>query len=257
MKKTLSLSLMVIAIASMALSAAFFVKPAGASTAAAAPTQPVAVGQLPADMVVPALLPATIQDPTLLEAWIRLYNHQDAIPLWDGRTLTGRQLAQYLLDHAIPVVWDRDNVCGNGSCGLRYCTADVCTFESGKPGVDPIYVRPGESGDMPSLVATLAHEIFHRTQPFGAVRNTRFEEYWAFRIENHITPEAWLTFGPYDPMIPEHLNLWIQVNGLEPYFQLPEYPASIEPLVNRPTVASAAPDSGLPAAALGNSQVNP
>ena len=262
MNKNLLAGLSTIALISTVASAAFFAKTATASTAA--PAQPVDLSHLPADtcprrscvgLVVPARLPA-IQDATLLEAWIRLYNHQDPIRLWDGSSLTGRSLAEYLLDHGIPVVWDTGNVCGNGSCSVKACSAGTCSYDDGKPGVAPIYVRTAERDDMPALVATLAHETFHRTQPFGPVGDTRFEEYWAFRIEYHITAEAWLTFGAYDPLDPNHLNMWLRENRLDPYFQLPEYPASVEPLVIRPMPGSGGSFEGLPAEAIGAGQGN-
>jgi hypothetical protein len=253
MKKNLVISLSLVALISTAASAAFFAKTAKASTAA--PDQSVDLSRLPADLVVPARLPAT-PDATLLEAWIRLYSRQEPIQLWDGSSLTGRSLAEYLLDHGIPVVWDTGNVCGNGSCTVKACAAGACTYDDGQPGVAPIYVRAAERGDMPALVATLAHETFHRMQPFGAVADTRFEEYWAFRIEYHITAETWLTFGAYDPLDPNHLNMWIRENRLDPYFQLPEYPASVEQLVVRPQESSGGSFEGLPAEAMGASQVN-
>jgi hypothetical protein len=261
MKKNLLASLSTIALISTVASAAFFAKTASATTAA--PAQPVDLSRLPAGLVVPAKLPA-IQDATLLEAWIRLYNHQDPIRLWDGSSLSGRSLAEYLLDHAIPVVWDTGNVCGNGSCSVKTCSADACTYDDGKPGIAPIYVRAAErpapgsarGDDMPALVATLAHETFHRTQPFGPVGDTRFEEYWAYRIEYHITAEAWLTFGAYNPLDPNHLNMWLRENRLDPYFQLPEYPASVEPLVVRPQESTGGSFEGLPADAIGNGQGN-
>src|SRR5712692_3864942 len=116
MKKNLLASLSLVALISTVASAAFFAKTATASTAT--PDQSVDLSQLPADLVVPAKLPA-IQDATLLEAWVRLYNHQDPIGLWDGSSLSGRSLAEYLLDHGIPVVWDTGNVCGNSSCSVK------------------------------------------------------------------------------------------------------------------------------------------
>jgi hypothetical protein len=256
MKKSLLASLSMIALTSTWASAASFAKAGTASTAAASAAQPVDLSHLSPDLVVPQKLPAAIQDATLLEAWIRLYNHQDPIQLWDGSSLTGRGLAEYLLDHGIPVVWDTGNVCGGGSCSVKHCARDTCTYGGGKPGVGPIYVRTAERADMPALVATLAHETFHRTQPFGPVADTRFEEYWAFRIEYHITAETWLTFGAYDPLDPNHLSLWIRENRLDPYFQLPEYPASVEPLVVRPNHSTGGAYEGLPAAAFGTDQGN-
>jgi hypothetical protein len=254
MNKTLSISLLSFAAMSIVITTSLFVNSAGPSSKATASSRPANRGQLPAGLAIPPALPSSIQDPILMEAWVRLYNHQDAIQLWDGSTLTGRALAQYLLEHAIPVVWDVDNVCRSGSCSVRYCSAGACAFDDGKPGIDPIYVRPAERDDMPALGATLAHEAFHRTQPFGAVADTRFEEYWAFRIEYHITAEAWLNFGAYDPLDSNHLNLWIRENRLDPYFQLEEYPVSIQPLVYRSNSTGGDPYSGIPAEAMGTSE---
>ncbi len=249
MKKNLFTSLSLIALLSTLASVAFMVKSVSASPS-------LDLSHLPADVVVPAKLPTGIHDADLMEAWLRLYAHQDPIRLWDGASLTGRSLAEYLGDHDIPVVWDTDQVCGGGSCSLKTCAAgqDVCSYDNGQPGVAPIYVRAGERGDMAAVMDTLAHEIFHRTQPFGAVRDTRFEEYWAFRIEYHISPEAWLTFGAYDPLDPNHLNMWLRENRLDPYFQLPEYPASVAAQVVAPTQHTGGAYEGLPAAAMGNNQ---
>jgi len=225
MTKNLFTTLSLLALLSTLASVAFMVKSAGAAPS-------VDVGHLPANVVVPASLPSGIQDPALLEAWVRLYNHTDPLRLWDGSSLTGRSLAEYLRDHAIPVVWGTAQYCGGYSCSAKNCVTgqDLCRYDAGQP----IFVRAGERGDMAALVDTLAHEIFHRTQPFGAVHDTRFEEYWAFRVEYHITPESWLTFGAFDPLDPNHLNLWLRENNMPQYFQLPEYPASVAALVVPP-----------------------
>ena len=104
---------------------------------------------------------------------------------------------------------------------------------------------------MPSLISTLAHEIFHRTQPFGPVRGTRFEEYWAFLVGARISKSAWPAFGAFDALNPEQLNLWLQLNGLAYYFQYPEYPAAVASHVNH--VSSAGdPYEGLPPQAVGS-----
>ena len=190
-----------------------------------------------------------------MEAWIRLYNRQEPIQLWDGRTVTGRDLAQYLLENAITVVWDTQHICGNASCSteIKSCIPDTCTYEDGEPGVNPIYVYPAKATDMQGLTGTLTHEIFHRTQPFGAVADTRFEEYWAFLIGAKISQAGWPAFGAYDLLNPGHLNLWIKENRLDPYFELPDYPASVVPLVSGASIGGD-PFNGIPAAALGIGQ---
>ena len=178
-----------------------------------------------------------IPDPRLQEAWWRLNQNQDAIVLWDRSTLTGRYLAQFLLQQAIPVVWDTNNICGGGACSVLTCSKTMCWFGDGKAGVEPIYVSPAYADDRQSLLAILAHEIYHRTQPFGAGPDTRFEEYWAFRIESKVTGSAWLKFGAYDPLDPGHLDLWIKDNRLDGYFKYLAYPASVVPFLHRPSVA--------------------
>ena len=211
---------------------------------------------LPPDLVVPARLPAGIHDAELLEAWVRLYTHTDPIRLWDGASLTGRGLAEFLRDHNIPLVWGTDQDCGGGSCSVQTCVLgqDVCAYANDASGLAPIYVRAAERGHMAAVVDTLAHEIFHRTQPFGAVRDTRFEEYWAFRIEYQINAESWLTFGAYEPLDPNHLSLWLRDNNLPQYFQLPAYPASMADRVIAPAQHGGGAFAGLPAAALGTVQ---
>lgn len=195
-----------------------------------------ACGQPVAQAAIP-ILPATIQDPLLLEAWTYLDNHQEPFCLWDGSNLSGHDLAQFVLNHHIPIVWDDENACGNSSCSIRYCDpkTEICSYEDGNPGVRPIYIHPSLKKDMPDLTGTLAHEIYHCTAPFGPVHNTRFEEYCAFSVEAQITKAAWPRFGTYDPLIPEHLILWIKDNshGMEAYLDLPEYPAIVAPFVKK------------------------
>jgi hypothetical protein len=245
MKKTTLITLLTIAAFSTANNGAFAVQ----TSRAAAETVPahlaVMMAGLPAGLVVPAVLPAGVQDSELLEAWIRVDQQQDAIQLWGDVTVSGRGLAQYLLEHGIPVEWDTGNVCRNGSCSVLACAKNDCTYDDGKPSVAPIYVAPVEHGDMPSLISTLAHEIFHRTQPFGPVRDTRYEEYWAFLVGARVSKSVWPSFGAFDPLDPEHLNLWLQLNGLDYYFQIPEYPAAAASRVHQPP-ASGDPHEGLP-----------
>ena len=55
--------------------------------------------------------PIAIQDPLLLEAWTHLDSHAESVKLWDGRAISGHELAQYILVNAIPVKWDTESVC--------------------------------------------------------------------------------------------------------------------------------------------------
>ena len=225
MKKNLFASLSLIALITSVVSTVIMFNSAPAAQAAQ-----------PANSHAPA-----IHDAELLAAWTRLYSHTDPIALWDGATTSGRILAEYLRDHDIPVVWGTAQDCGGSSCSVKRCSSDgQCSYGASQTSVAPIYIRAGERGDALALTDTLAHEIFHRTQPFGPVRDTQFEEYWAFRIEYHISAEPWLTFGNYDPLDANHLSMWIRANKYDPYLQLPAYPASVAALVISASPSSAA-----------------
>jgi hypothetical protein len=235
MKKVMLIALLTFTAMGIVSQPAFFVKTAEAFRGPAASNRAVTASRLPADLVVPQVLPSSIQDPILMEAWVRLYNHQEPIQLWDGSTMTGRYLAQYALDHGIPIVWDTGKVCSGGNCSVRYCDGDACLFADRlHPGVKPIYVAPIEAPhgtNMRFLVGTLAHEIFHRTEPFGAVTDTKFEEYWAFRIGATIGKNAAPKFDGIDPLISGELYIWLLKNRMDFYYALPEYPASVASLV--------------------------
>ncbi len=234
MKKTLFVTLITLAAMLIVNQRDLFVKTAEAFMGPA--SRNTALAQLPAGLVVPEVLPSGIQDPILLEAWVRLYNHQEPIQLWDGRTLTGRQLAQYALDHNLPIVWDTARVCRGGDCSVRYFDkGGVYSFDNPlHPGVQPIYIAPiadPRGANMQFLVGTLAHEIFHRTAAFGAVSDTKFEEFWAFRIGAAIGKNAAPNFNGIDPLTSGELYIWLLKNKLSFYYGLPEYPASVAALV--------------------------
>lgn len=184
---------------------------------------------LPPELVVPPLLPAGLQDTVLVEAWVRLYNLTKPIQLWGGQSITGQALAQSLLDRAIPVVWDVANVCRVGSCSQIYCRDGRCVYADAAPGVDPIYMHPALRGNRAAVVGLLAHEIFHRTQPFGPVGDTRFEEYWATFIQAQVFPASQLRFDEYDPLVPSQLVAWIKANALNVYLAFEAYPAGVTP----------------------------
>ena len=237
MKKALWITVTTIITLGILSQSALVVKTAEAFFDPAAAARAALRRQLATSLEIPASLPSAIQDPALLEAWVRLYNHQEPIQLWDGPTITGRQLAQFALAHDLPIVWDTARVCKGGDCSLRYCEphSNVCSFEDRlHPGVQPIYIAPiaePQGANMQFLVGTLAHEIFHRTAPFGAVSDTKFEEYWAFRIGAAIGRNAAPNFAGIDPLISGELYIWLLKNKLSFYFSLPEYPASAAALV--------------------------
>jgi len=193
-----------------------------------ASAQVVALPDLPPGLVVPAQLPASLTDPDVLVAWIKLYSHAEPIPLWDGRTLTGRELAQFLLGERIPVVWDVGGICGGHSCSVKHYSWFGWVFEGQAPGVDPIYLRPALQTDPHGLLMVLAHEIFHRTQPFGAVPDSQFEEYWSFRIGNAIAPAVWPVFDGYDPILSRGLLTWLRDNNIGAYASFPAFPPTFD-----------------------------
>ncbi len=227
MKKSLALSLIIVAVFSIAPTNTNLDRAADWSRLVTWARTSVALSNLPPELVVPALLPTGLQDAELLEAWVRLYNYTEPFELWDGQMLTGRALAENLRDQAIPVVWDVQRGCGNGSCVHQFCVGERCTHEDGQPGVDPIYIYPGHTGNMPALVATLAHESFHRAELFGLVHDSKFEEFWACRISAVFDAHAGFKFEGYDPLVSGYLILWVRDNGLTPYYALPNYPPVI------------------------------
>jgi hypothetical protein len=177
------------------------------------------VMQLPADMVVPETLPTTIQDPILLEGWIRLYNRTQTCSMWDGTTLTGQQLAQYVLDHAVVITWSTDPAYGDSSWVDRGET-------------DNVYINTGlqekDEMQMIRLVDTLAHEMFHRTNPFSQVEDSLYEEYWAFYVGSCVSGRAAADFDHFNPLSTASLKLWFKPNKLSAYLdEFPAYPATV------------------------------
>src|SRR5688572_13134726 len=208
MKKLLFVGLFVISSALALASQAWRTTLAEAAPLLKPAHRAIDLSYLPPELVIPAALPDGLDDPTLIEAWIRLYNHNEPLELWDGTILTGRDLAQFLLDQAIPLVWDIQGRCHNASCSFQYCAGDTCTYEDGQPGVNAIYIFPAQAADMPTLVSTLAHESFHRMQLFGQVHDTRFEEFWACKVGAAFNAQSGFKFDGYDPLVSGYLLLW-------------------------------------------------
>jgi len=191
-------------------------------------SSPALAAELPAS----SLQPATIQDPVLLEAWTILDNQAEPVQLWDGRILSGHDLAQFALDNAIPVVWGSQEICNGNSCSLKYCRGEVCSFEDGQPGIDPIYISPGnpieEEASMDDLVDTLAHEIYHRTQPHGSVNDTLYEEYTAYYLGERLAGTSHKIFEGFNPLRPACLAKWFDENYLlERYQHFKAYPQAL------------------------------
>jgi len=173
----------------------------------------------------------TIQDPLIMDGLNHLNKHTDAIHLPNGDSLSGTDLAQFLIDSHIPVIWGSDEICGGGSCSLMYCSSDGdCSYEDGQPGIDPIYINPsikGQSiGMIDRLASELAHEAFHRMRYFGNAKISQLEEYWAFYIGAQIARDSWLKFDNINTLDPDQLQRWFYLNGMQGYLSLPPYPGS-------------------------------
>lgn len=168
----------------------------------------VAAMSLPADLVVPATLPENIQDPALLESWIRLYNSTKTCQLWDGKTLSGQQLAQYALDNNVTITWSTDPAYGESSWVDRGGTGNV-------------YINPGLQKQakalMVNLVGTMAHEMFHRTNPFSQTEDTLYEEYWAFYVGSCVSGRANADYIHYNPLSTASLKNWFEDNKRDSY----------------------------------------
>ena len=177
--------------------------------------------------------PVNIQDPLILKAWDYLDTLEEPVTLWDGSTLTGKSLAHFLRASQIQVVWDEEGVCRGSSCSLQYCdSSGTCGYEDGKPGLDPIYLNPGardqKVGQTSRITAELAHEIFHRMQPFGEVKISQFEEFWAFNAQTQIVKANWPDFKGYDPMDDNSLQQWFSMHMMAGYLKLDPYPQGFE-----------------------------
>ena len=219
-----------------------------ATTAGAARQVMAGVGRVPDMAVMEGLAPA-IADPALLAAWRHVYQQQAVIQLGGGVAVSGRSLAQFVLDHDIPVVWNTSQLCDGSSCSMLVCTSAHCTYGAGAP----IYIRRQDQVDAPGLTSTLAHEIFHRTQPFGPVGDTRYEEYLAFLVGARVAQTNWPSFEGYNPLDPDQLNVWFRENRMPYYLQIPAYPVAVADRIYRVSGVSD-PYAGLPPAFYGTPQ---
>ena len=95
------------------------------------------------DAISQAAQSPAIQDELILAGWNTLRSMKEPVQLGDGGVVSGEELAQFLVESQIPVVWGSDAICGGSSCSKQYCTLDGnCSFEDGQPGIDPIYINP-------------------------------------------------------------------------------------------------------------------
>src|SRR3990170_3767681 len=98
---------------------------------------------LPETYEVPDQLPATIQDPLLLAAWVYLYNQTEAITIHNAVTVSGRSLAEYVLERKVPVTWSSDEICRGNSCSFRpICRDAECIAKTRTNKVNTLYLSP-------------------------------------------------------------------------------------------------------------------
>jgi hypothetical protein len=150
------------------------------------------------------------------------------IRLPNGDSLSGADLAQFIIDSQIPVVWGSDEICGGSSCNRMYCTSDgECSYEDGQPGIDPIYLNPTipaqRVGTIDRLANELAHEAFHRMRFFGPVMISQLEEYWAFYVGAQFVKAEGLNFDRIDTQDAQQLEQWFTLHGMRGYLRLPSY----------------------------------
>ncbi len=173
----------------------------------------------------------TIQDPLIIDGLNHLSKQTDPIHLPNGDSISGADLAQFIIDSHIPLEWGSDEICGGGSCSHMYCSADGdCSYDDGKPGIDPIYLNPSiqeqNIGMIDRLASELAHEAFHRMRYFGNAKISQLEEFWAFYIGAQIARDSGLKFENINTQDPEQLQRWFYLNGMHRYLSLPAFPSS-------------------------------
>lgn len=168
---------------------------------------------LPDGMHVPDHFPAQIQDPLLLTAWVFLYNQSELIEIHAGERTSGREMAEYADEDNVPVQWGSEEICRGNSCSLRTICEDegcVARYRSKETAIIYLSLRYHEASvDMlPNLAGSLAHELYHHQLPFGPVKTSLYEEYWAYKIGGTISKAAWASFEGYDPQDRASLEMW-------------------------------------------------
>lgn len=187
---------------------------------------------LPENNTVPDRLPTTIEDPHLLAAWVYLYNQNEPITIQDGATLTGRRLAEMVIERGIPVLWGSDAVCSGNSCSERFSCQDIaCVASYTGEEIDPIYIsqrfQDTQAFTLARLAGSLAHELYHYTRPFGPVESSLYEEYYAFYVGTQVEKADWAVFTGYQPLKLACLMQWFRVHGRTEYFGIPAYPFTL------------------------------
>ena len=193
---------------------------------------------LPTDYIIPEILPITIEDPYLLTAWIYLYNQTESISVPDHLNLSGRSLAETVIEQNIPIQWGDDTICNGNSCAKRYICQDIeCAANYQADKVYPIYVsqryQDREKTTLARLAGSLAHELYHYQLPFGPVDTSLYEEYWAYYVGAQIEQAKWAIFDRYNPNSSACLKAWFRSHGQTGYFGADEYPMTLQAEVDR------------------------
>jgi hypothetical protein len=188
---------------------------------------------LPEGYTIPAKLPKTIADPLLLIVWVYLYNQTDPITIHDGSHITGRSLAEMVIQHKVPVLWGTEDICHDNSCAKRYmCKTMDCVNSYSPDKVYPIYIarryQDAEAYPLARLAASLAHELYHHSQPFGPVESSQYEEYWAYYVGIQIEKSKVAIFERYPPTTAACLKAWFRVHDLKSYLSLEAYPMTLD-----------------------------
>lgn len=173
-----------------------------------------------------------ILDPMILQAWYKLDQQTQPVRLWDGRIISGHDLAQFAVKHAIRIVWGSADICNGNSCSRQSCTREgYCSQFLKDSRQHPIYITPtlrDNQNLLDELVDTLGHELFHYTLPFGPVDDTLFEEYLALYVGAVVSGKGLTEFEQTNPYQPACLALWFfNHNMYDGYRQLFVYPAKV------------------------------
>jgi hypothetical protein len=191
---------------------------------------------LPVGTQVPDVLPAGITDPLLLAGWVYLYNQQEMIPTWDGHTMTGKMLAEYLRDQKVTVRWNTTTECSGYSCTARVTCDLRCKLGQSVRNPNPIMIatdyKDSSKRDLARLAGSLAHEAFHHMLPFGPGEDTLFEEYWAFFTGAYISRTDEGDFTGINPLEAACLKQFFSSTGRDYYNAMNAFPAAVATLGN-------------------------
>ena len=173
--------------------------------------------------------PNTIQDAVLQQAWEQLNTLSEPVQLADGASISGHDLAQFILKNNIAIEWDENNVCEESSCSVRYhIPGETAYTHDGEPIYMRVALKALAEENMNTLVSSMAHEIYHYTEPFGQVDDSLYEEYQAFNLAARITHTPGMEDTCDNPMQPECLKQWLEKhNILYGYTQIQEYPPNL------------------------------